>query len=177
MGRVHLTHETVDREAVARVAEHVQLLDIRLVMHHSALNRDHDDIPIDWPAKARIGVDCHVGAIEGDRTLFTVHGFFFVAFWLDESEKPQTEQEEGDNPPDVDISLVFELDYELREKEGISEDDLEHFAFLNSQFNAWPYFRQTVQAATTQMGITPLVVPVRTVRPIAVRTLEEPGTS
>jgi len=137
-------------------------------MHHAALNCDRNDIPVDWAAKARLGVDCHVGATEGDRTLFTVHGFFFVEFWRDESQEPETQQEEGDNPPDVDISLVYELDYELKDKEGISEDDLEHFAYLNARFNAWPYFRQTVQTSTTQMGIRPLVVPVHTVRPIAV---------
>ncbi len=136
MARAHLTQETVDREAVARVAASVQLLDVRLVMHHAALNRDHDDIPIDWPARARLGVDCHVGSIEGDRTFFAVHGFFYVEFWVDESQKPETQQEEGDNPPDVDISLVYELDYELKDKEGISEDDLELFAYLNARFNA-----------------------------------------
>lgn len=172
MAQQHLTAETVDREAVARVAANVQLLDVRLVMHHAALNRDHHEIPIDWASKARLGVDCHVGTIEGDRTLFTVHGFFFVEFWGDESQKPETQQDEGDTPPDVDISLVYELDYELKEKNGISEDDLEHFAYLNARFNAWPYFRQTVQASTTQMGIRPLLVPVHTVRPIAIPTPE-----
>lgn len=170
MAHRHLSPETVDRDAVAKVAAQVQVRDIRFVVQHAALNCEYNDIPPDWTDDARIGFDCHLGEVNQERTSFTVHAAFFVAYWLQEERKPISEEQEEEVPPDVDISLILELEYHLKESSEISDEDLEHFAFLNSTFNAWPYFRQTVQSSTAQMGITPLLIPVQTVRPISVRT-------
>ncbi len=38
------------------------------------------------------------------------------------------------------------------------------FASLNGVFNAWPYFREFLQSATTRMGLPQFVLPVFRIR-------------
>lgn len=55
---------------------------------------------------------------------------------------------------------IFNVSYEFSDPEGITEEQLEHFAGLNAVYNSWPYFRNVAQSATAEMGIAPLVIPV-----------------
>ena len=164
--RSHLDPKDVDREAVARVAQHVRIDGVRTVFFNAAINCEPSDLPEGWNKRAEIGFDCHLGKIGDDRSEFTVDGFFYASFWIDE---PSGDEDDTETPPDVDVTVVYEVRYATRGEPGeVSDEDLEHFAVLNSTFNLWPYFREAVQSATLRMGIAPLLVPVRTVKPIPV---------
>jgi hypothetical protein len=64
--------------------------------------------------------------------------------------------------PYVSVSVAFELTYRLPEPEvqQASRADLQAFAEVNGVFNAWPYFREFVQAATSRMNLPPIVLPL-----------------
>jgi hypothetical protein len=48
----------------------------------------------------------------------------------------------------ISISATFELRYRLPEGFGASSEELEAFARTNGVFNAWPYWREFLQAMT-----------------------------
>jgi preprotein translocase subunit SecB len=58
------------------------------------------------------------------------------------------------------VEATFELEYEVKGGEPIEPRDVEHFAFANGTFQAWPYWREYAQSATSRMGVPPLVIGV-----------------
>lgn len=74
-----------------------------------------------------------------------------------------------------DPALLALADYELVYDvtgPGIDEDDLPSFAYINSVFNAWPYWRAHVQGLMSQMGLR-YVVPVFKVPAAVLHRTEE----
>lgn len=163
-----ITLATVDFDAVARVASRVQLAGVRLVACNAELTVDADDLRHDWGSAVFIGHHAHVHGWrvpDVDATLPRV--LARVAFigihhpaW-DLSTLEELPPYEPDNPPAVILEAMFELAYEPDSGDcDLDENDLDHFAFANATFNAWPYWRELAQSMTQRMGIPPVVVPV-----------------
>lgn len=66
----------------------------------------------------------------------------------------------------AEIRATFELSYAIPDKESFSPDQLEAFAEGNAVFNAWPYWRELVQASLARMSLPPLTLPVFRVVPV-----------
>ena len=65
----------------------------------------------------------------------------------------------------AEIEGRFELSYNIPEGENFSSEDFEAFGEWNAMFNAWPYWRELVQASLGRMSMPPLTVPVFRVMP------------
>lgn len=83
-------------------------------------------------------------------------GGFFVLALADVKLAKADEKVE----PFLAMRAVFELAYILPKGLNASREELEAFAAVNGVFNAWPYFREYVQATTARMNITPIVLPL-----------------
>jgi hypothetical protein len=70
-----------------------------------------------------------------------------------------------DEEPQAEIQATFELSYEIPDEESFSSEELEAFAEVNAVFNAWPYWRELVQASLVRMSLPPLTLPVFRVVP------------
>lgn len=60
----------------------------------------------------------------------------------------------------AEVRGVFELSYQVPVDETFSEDELEAFGSINAVFNAWPYWRELVQASLARMNMPVLTVPL-----------------
>ncbi len=60
----------------------------------------------------------------------------------------------------AEIRGAFELTYAVPTDESFSTDELRGFAEVNAVFNAWPYWRELVQASLARMSLPTLTVPV-----------------
>jgi preprotein translocase subunit SecB len=72
--------------------------------------------------------------------------------------------EAASKEPALEAEVEIELRYGYPEGLDLRPDELQPFANLNGVFNAWPYFREFIQNATTRMGLPPFVLPVFRVR-------------
>lgn len=163
-----ITPATVDFDAVARVASRVQLAGVSLVACNAEITVDAKDLPPDWGTSVFIGHHSHVhgwrlgeAGVSRQRVLARVAfiGVHHPNWNVDEMD--ELPPHDPNDPPAVFLEAMFELAYELRDdEEDSNEDDLEHFAFANATFNAWPYWRELAQSMTQRMGIPPVVVPV-----------------
>jgi hypothetical protein len=66
---------------------------------------------------------------------------------------------EGEASP-INIDATFVLTYALPNADEYSDEVLEDFARINSVFNAWPYWREYIQATAARMSLPPVVLPV-----------------
>ena len=60
----------------------------------------------------------------------------------------------------AEIRGTFELSYKVPDDKSFSSEELEAFGQVNAVFNAWPYWRELVQASLARMSMPPLAVPV-----------------
>ncbi len=67
---------------------------------------------------------------------------------------------DDDEKLQAEIRGTFELTYEVPKGESFSSEELDAFGHLNAVFNAWPYWRELVQASLARMSMPPLTVPV-----------------
>lgn len=65
----------------------------------------------------------------------------------------------------AEIVGVFELSYRIPGGESFSEEELIEFGRVNAVFNAWPYWREYVQASLARMSMPALTIPVFRVVP------------
>ena len=72
---------------------------------------------------------------------------------------------DDDETLQAEIRGTFELAYLILDDESFSSDELEGFGDVNAVFNAWPYWRELVQASLARMSMPPLTVPVFRVVP------------
>ena len=71
----------------------------------------------------------------------------------------------------AELRAKFGLSYGIPADEEFSSEELKAFADINAVFNAWPYWREWVQASLSRMGMPVLTVPVfRIRRPAAAET-------
>lgn len=64
------------------------------------------------------------------------------------------------------IAAMFLLQYRLPSFEGLSKSNFNAFGEMNGVYNAWPYWREYVQATTLRMGLPSITIPVY--RPVVV---------
>lgn len=67
------------------------------------------------------------------------------------------------------IEAKYNLDYSLKDKEGLTDIDLNVFCEMNAVYNVWPYFREFVQNMAGRMDIPPLLLPLLKIRPPKIR--------
>ena len=60
----------------------------------------------------------------------------------------------------AEVRGVFELAYRIPAKETFTDAELAEFSNVNAVFNAWPYWREFVQAALGRMSMPSYVLPV-----------------
>ena len=65
----------------------------------------------------------------------------------------------------MEVRGTFELSYRFPEEESFSSEELTAFGQVNAVFNAWPYWRELVQASLARMSMPTLTVPVFRVVP------------
>jgi hypothetical protein len=161
----HLTLETLDFARVARVATQARQMSVSLRRCECELNAPSEAIEAAWSQSAFIGYDTHVVGRTDDT--FTSHAAFIAAYH--HGQEPSQGEPPADVDPEVFVEAIFELRYTLR---GAAEDeDLEHFAFINSTLHAWPYWRELAQSMTVRMGLPPL-----TVGPFKIPSSADPAT-
>ena len=161
----HLTMDTVDRDAVGKVAGCIELTDIRAVTLSAVISPHfglYEQVPATWTEHVVIGFDTHT--LEGkspDR--LRVMALFFAHFdrdWIDIDPDDITEPPE-DRPPDIEIEARYILEYKIDEDAELDAEELRHFGYFNGSFQAWPYWREYAQEASARLGLAPrLVVPV-----------------
>lgn len=163
----HLTMQTVDRDAVGKVARYVQLADIRAVTLSALVSPYYgltDVVPSTWTEHTVIGYDTHtVEEEEADPSSLRVMALFYAHFdrdWTDVDPADITEPP-SDRSPDIEIEARFILEYELDVEADLTTEELRHFGYFNGTFNAWPYWREYAQEASARLGLAPrLIVPV-----------------
>ena len=84
------------------------------------------------------------------------NGTFFVVAKIGTQLVPEQAQEE----PLVSVETSFELQYRLPEGLDVDPDILTTFAETNGVYNAWPYWRESVQSTFARMGLPPVVLPL-----------------
>jgi hypothetical protein len=153
----------IDFRAVAKVAQRVQLADVRLTWSQVGRFAEFEQISADWPERAFGSFDSHAAlasAEDGGGSLvaqcfFTLH-FFAGLDSRQISEPPEASEE---SPPALALEAVFELIYELDDASGIEESDVENFAIANATHNAWPYWREFAQSATLRLRVPTYIAP------------------
>ena len=91
----------------------------------------------------------------GDDGLLLIHTEFLL----------EIRAEDHDGELQAEIRGLFELSYRIPEEERFSPDVFEAFGQFNAVFNAWPYWRELVQASLARMSMPVLTVPVYRVSP------------
>lgn len=129
-----------------RVIAAVELVDVRLVELHAKTSIRSEDITDDMRPVFKHWATAPEPLREG---------VFIVRANLD------LRIEEGDDkPPAATVKIQYELEYRVPDDFKANRADLSAFAKVNGVFNAWPYFREIVQAATLRMDLPPVVLPV-----------------
>lgn len=157
----HLDLQTVDYSKVAKVATRSKPVDVLLFSCEARLTVSTADVPADWHEKAYIAYDTHTRAGPREAERFATHAAFLALYFpgLDPKVDPiPSPDDDDDRSPAVLIDAAFELSYSLESTDGIDDDDLDHFAFVNSTLHAWPYWREFAHSMSTRMGLSPLVV-------------------
>lgn len=66
----------------------------------------------------------------------------------------------ADDDLQAEVCGTFELSYRIPDDERFSSEELAAFGQTNAVFNAWPYWRELVQASLARMSLPTLTVPV-----------------
>jgi len=152
----HPAFHEVDPTKVGRVATRVRLRSIRLVQANALFKADPKMLDPGWGERVQGTFDAGVEVREDDH--FEVIAFFTIKYWADRdgSQIESAEDEFGD----IEVEAAFKLSYELVDPQGVSDDDLKHFAVYNATFNAWPYWREYAQSTTQRFGVPTLLIPL-----------------
>jgi len=70
---------------------------------------------------------------------------------------PEGESEEKEI---VSIQCEYILTYSLREKAGLSKEEIKRFCNINAVYNAWPYWRELIQNMSNRMELPTLTLPL-----------------
>lgn len=146
-----------------RVIAAVSLMEVRLVELHAKTNIRRDEITDDMAPVFKHWANVPAGLRAG---------VFFVRAHLDlriESESKASV---------ASVKIQYELEYGVPDNFKASRADLTAFAKVNGVFNAWPYFREIVQAATLRMDLPAVVLPVyRVPQPAATKVTPAADTA
>lgn len=129
-----------------RLISAVSLTEVRLVELHAKTTIRASDIAEDMTPVFRHWATAPSAALE--------EKVFYVRAHLDLRIGSES------TPQAVVVKIQYELEYELPEGLQVTRSEIQAFARVNGVFNAWPYFRETVQSAMQRMDLPPLVLPV-----------------
>lgn len=128
------------------VSRRVNLVDVRLLgttckQEPGAIEKGKKEYVIDSSVTLNVNED--------NKFITVFPKFTFTAFTEQNKQKPV-----------ISIEASFVLAYTLTTTEGLTKKGYEEFANMNGTFNAWPYWREFVQATIARMGLPPLTIPV-----------------
>ena len=160
----HISPQTLDFRAVAKIAQRIRLAEVRLRWSQLGRFAESKEIGSDWARKAFLSFDS-TAALDDEETRtqsddFTVQCIFQLRYFdgLDSETTDEAPEPNEDSPPDVVIEAIFDLLYEIDEWDGTSTEDFQHFAFANGTHNAWPYWREFAQSTSVRLGLAPYLV-------------------
>jgi preprotein translocase subunit SecB len=64
----------------------------------------------------------------------------------------------------VSIECEYILTYSLRDRNGLSKEEIERFCNINAVYNVWPYWRELIQNISNRMEIPTLTLPLFRIR-------------
>jgi hypothetical protein len=130
----------VDFKAVARVAQRVDLREIRLAeIAAVALPR------IKGPLEPNVTHNCTPTRREGGALEVSCDYSFTATVAETEVAK---------------ATVKFLISYELEGEDPFSDADIQQFAFANGTYHSWPFVRQLLFDLTARMGYAPYNLPV-----------------
>ena len=132
-------------QSARRLIAVVRLANVRLVELHAKTAVRESELTQDMKPVYRYSAKSAGGLNEG---------VFYVRAGI------ELEIGSEDTPQVVLIKVQYELEYHLPEDFKAKRAELTAFASVNGVFNAWPYFRETLQSVTQKMNLPPVVLPV-----------------
>jgi hypothetical protein len=133
---------------LSRIVSVVAIEEVRLCESHSRSWVQPSDVVEDVTISA--SRDAVVAKEPGDDGTFRIEVTFKIeVLSAGDDEKPQAE-----------VRATFELSYRIPSDESFSADALAAFARTNAVFNAWPYWREFVQATLARMLMPALTIPL-----------------
>ena len=82
------------------------------------------------------------------------------SLWIEATFRLEVRSEGDEQELQAEVRGTFELRYRIPNDESFSSEELTAFAEINAVFNAWPYWRELVQASLARMSMPTLTVPV-----------------
>jgi preprotein translocase subunit SecB len=134
------TDRKVDLKAVARIAQRVDLRDIRLAEIVASSFK-----PVLGALEADLNHDCEAKQLEADAFEVICRYNFIV------------------KTSDAEVASArfdFVILYQVSGEEAVAEFDLAEFAFANGTYHSWPFVRQLLFDLTARMGYPPYTLPV-----------------
>jgi hypothetical protein len=158
---------SISRKA-SRVAEHLNIRDIRLIETSTELKSFSSAGPFQWNLKASPSVHYE----QGDQFFVLTVGYHVT---IEKSEEPNAEDsdkrsekvdvEDADEKPEevADISFQFGMLCELEQESlssQINREELEEYADAVAIIVFSPYVREYLHDVTMRMGLPPLVMDI-----------------
>lgn len=147
----------------AAVSRRVQIHDVRLM----GCNYKHTPLAAKQRLEVQLSFDVKAHVNTKEKIVGVVPSFQMIALPVEGAEKK----------PAVEIQAVFMLVYKAESLEGLKTENFDSFARINGIYNAWPYWREFVQSATTRMGLPSLTLPVFRIDAREAKTTPKPPHS
>jgi hypothetical protein len=135
-----LGEKLIDFAAAGRVANRVELKDVRVVDVTAKCNPK-----VRGTLEPTLNLDCRVANRESD-TIEIACDYRFTAK-IAESEV-------------AEAVIKYILLYDVRGSEPIVDEDLAEFAVGNGTLNSWPFVREFLHTLTSRMGYPPYTLPL-----------------
>lgn len=130
------TSESVDLQAVSRVARNIDLRDIRVVQVLASLSPTSEG-----SLEPKITFDCKGSMVEPDQ-LNVICDYTLTV-----------------SGAGANVRVMYLLVYEVSGSTP-TEQDVEQFAKVNAVYHSWPFLRQFLYDLTSKMGLPALTLPV-----------------
>lgn len=122
-----------------------------LYLREAAVSRPGIRVGAPPPSQIKIGIQMQVGQTDDKPSKIVV----------ELGMKATATYDGNDSDPAILISATFVLVYRLKEAiPDMSDEQLVAFGQHQGMLNAWPYWREFVQSATSRMGLPPLKMPL-----------------
>ncbi len=150
-----LAEKLIDFAAAGRVANRVELKDIRVVDVSAKC-----DPKVRGTLEPNLNVECKVAGREG--------GALEIACDYQFNARVGEAQV-------AEAVIKYLLMYEIKGSEPVIEEDLAEFAVGNGTLHSWPFVREFLHGLTSKMGYPPYTLPVFHFKPKPPEKKEVPG--
>tara|TARA_R100000306_G_C4362741_1_gene136101 strand:+ start:483 stop:1046 length:564 start_codon:yes stop_codon:yes gene_type:complete len=147
------------REAMNKVVPRARLDALRMRFTHVEFNvLELNDTS--WADDAHLVFTSHLAGRSDSG--FNAHVQYLIRYLADEDLDQAEELPEYDpeDPPAVELTATYEVQYSLADPEEVPDEDLEHFCSMNPIHNTWSFWREYVYNVTGRMGVEPVLVPL-----------------